>query len=117
VATDYSTESALPMAQGGDIVDVAVLRLLRDELAGRVFTVTTSGALPAVASAGHPAYLSDIEALAIKGSAWRYVDLIPQTQAGGRAHVRRQRHDAGHWRRDLGAVHASRAGGPLVGAG
>lgn len=82
MAIDYSAESALPMAQGGDIVDVAALRLLRDALAGRVVTVTTSGSLPAVASAGHPAYLSDIEAIAIKGPAWRYVDLIPQTQAG-----------------------------------
>lgn len=46
MATDYSTKDSLPMQQGGDVVDIAVFRSLRDLLDGKLSYVCTSATRP-----------------------------------------------------------------------
>lgn len=46
MATDYSSKDNLPMQQGGDVVDVSVLRALRDALDGKLAYVCTSATRP-----------------------------------------------------------------------
>ncbi len=70
---DYSTKDNLPMQQGGDIVDVTVLRSLRDALDGRLFHVCTSATRPTGSArfAGRVIIETDTKRLLMwDGSAW-----------------------------------------------